>query len=86
MKNTAKTIAGIISIVLFLVFFVVCFMIFPEIGEKILYGNHPPNKKTEKLEYSDIILSGNYECLESASINARGDLPKFIKEFNDCNT
>ena len=61
------------------------FIIYPDIGEKILYGKHPPGKKSEPLEYSKIITSGNYNCMESASIKARGDLSRFVKEFNECN-
>ena len=55
-------------------------------GEKILYGKHPPGKDSEILQYSDIILSEDYECLEAASLKARGDLPKFVKEFNECHS
>lgn len=65
--------------------YVTSFIIFPEIGEKILYGKHPPEEKYKQLEYSQIITSGNYNCMETASIKAQGDLPKFIKEFNKCN-
>lgn len=86
MKTTAKQIAGISTIVLFSIFFVLSFIVFPETGEKILYGKHPPNKKSEVLEYSQIITSGNYQCMESASIRANGDLPTFVKEFNKCNS
>ena len=53
-------------------------------GEKILYGKHPPEKDSEILQYSEIILSDDYECIESASLKAKGDLPKFEKEFNKC--
>ena len=45
-----------------------------------------PEKNSEPLEYSEIILSGNYNCMESASIKADGDLPKFVKEFNIFNS
>ena len=45
-----------------------------------------PEKNSELLEYSEIILSGNYYCMESASIKADGDLPKFVKEFNIFNS
>lgn len=61
------------------------FLVYPEIGEKMLYGKHPPGKDPEFLNYSDIILSENYECMESSSIKAKGDLQKFVKEFNECN-
>ena len=86
MKITAKPIAGISLVVLFSIFFVLSFVIFPETGEKILYGKHPPNKKSESLEYSQIITSGNYKCMESASLRANGDLPTFVIEFNKCNS
>ena len=86
MKATAKQIAGISIAILFSVFFVLSFIIFPETGEKILYGKHPPNKKSEPLEYSQIITSGNFQCMESASLKANGDLPNFVTEFNKCNS
>ena len=86
MKATAKQIAGISIVILFSIFFVLSFGIFPETGEKILYGKHPPNKKSESLEYSQIITSGNYQCMESASLKANGDLPNFVTEFNKCNS
>jgi hypothetical protein len=86
MKATAKQIAGISIVVLFSIFFVLSFVVFPETGEKILYGKHPPNKKSELLEYSQIIKSGNYQCIESASFKANGDLPTFVIEFNKCNS
>lgn len=86
MKTTAKQIAGISVAILFSIFFVLSFVIFPETGEKILYGKHPPNKKAEPLEYSQIITSGNYQCIESASLKANGDLPNFVIEFNKCNS
>ena len=85
MKGTAKQIAGISTVILFSVFFVLSFVVFPETGEKILYGKHPPNKKSEPLEYSQIITSENYQCMESASLKAKGDLPTFVMEFNKCN-
>ena len=53
-------------------------------GEKILYGKHPPGKNSEILQYSDIILSKDYECMEEASLKAKGVLPRFIEEFNRC--
>ena len=61
-------------------------VISPETGEKILYGKHPPGKSVTNLEYSEIILSGNYMCMESASSKANGILPNFVEEFNKCNT
>jgi len=60
-------------------------VISPETGEKILYGKNPPGKSTTNLEYSEIILSGNYGCIESASSKANGNLPNFVREFNKCN-
>ncbi|KFM16872.1 hypothetical protein AAA799B03_00649 [Marine Group I thaumarchaeote SCGC AAA799-B03] len=86
MKATAKQIAGIGIVILFSIFFVLSFVVFPETGEKILYGKHPPNKKSEPLAYSQIITSGNYQCIESASMRANGDLPTFVMEFNKCNS
>ncbi len=84
MRSTG--ILGMVSVaVAFGIIFILFFTIFPDIGEKILYGKHPPEKKSEPLKYGQIITSGNYECMESASIKAQGDLPKFVKEFNDCN-
>lgn len=56
----------------------------PELGEKILYGKKGLEQK-QNLGYSEIIISGNYQCMESSAILANGNLPKFIKEFNDCN-
>ena len=64
--------------------FIIAFVIFPEIGEKILYGKHPPGKQNEVLEYSEIILTGDFECLESSSAKAKGNLEEFVKEFNKC--
>ena len=85
MRHASKNAALIILFVLFSIFFIVSFVVFPDVGEKILYGKHPPQKKTEQLKYSQIILSGNYDCMELASLKAKGDLPRFVKEFNDCN-
>ena len=68
----------------FSIILVVSFGIYPDIGEKILYGKHPPGEKSVPLEYSEIIASKNYHCIESASLKANGNLPKFVKEFNDC--
>lgn len=85
MKLSSNKIIAITLIVLFTAIFVISFVIYPDIGEKILYGKHPPEEKSNPLEYSQIITSKNYNCMESASIKAQGDLPKFIKEFNDCN-
>lgn len=86
MKFSLRNLTGLILIVFFSVIFVISFVIFPDMGEKILYGKHPPNKKSEPLQYTEIILSGNFNCMEIASIEAKGDLPKFVKEFNDCNS
>ena len=72
-------------ILVFTINFIFAFSVYPEIGEKILYGKHPPGTDSKTLQYSDIILSKNYECMETASIKAKGDLPRFIKEFNECN-
>ena len=60
------------------------FVISPETGEKILYGKNPPDKVTTHIEYSEIILSEDYQCLESASELAQGNLSKFVDEFNIC--
>ena len=85
MKWSTRNLIGIPLIVLFSIIFVISFVIYPDIGEKILYGKHPPTKeKQEQLTYSEIILSGKYECMESSSIEAKGNLPKFIQEFNNC--
>ena len=86
MKSSPKIISVISIFIIFSIFIVVSFVAYPEVGEKILYGKHPPEKKLEYLEYSQIILSGNYECMESASLKANGELPKFVKEFNECNS
>jgi hypothetical protein len=80
-----KKIVGISVILLFLIIFVASFVIYPDVGEKILYGKHPPEKKYVHLEYSEIIVSGKYDCMESASLEGNGDLPKFVKKFNECN-
>ena len=78
-------IIGITMGVIFLTAFLISFILYPEIGEKILYGKHPPTKIEERLTYSEIITSGNYKCIESATDKAHGDLEKFVDEFNDCN-
>jgi hypothetical protein len=84
-KWSTRNFIGFPLIVIFSIIFVVSFVIYPEIGEKILYGKHPPKQeKPEYLTYSEIILSGKYSCMESASIEAKGVLPKFIQEFNNC--
>lgn len=82
---TLNRIVLISAIGVFAAIYVTSFIMFPEIGEKILYGKHPPEEKYKQLEYSQIITSENYNCMETASIKAQGDLPKFIKEFNECN-
>ena len=85
MKWSTRNVIGYPLIGIFSVIFVVSFVIYPDIGEKILYGKHPPKQeKLEQLTYSEIILSGEYSCMESASIDAKGKLPKFIQEFNNC--
>ena len=68
-----------------LMFSIIVFVLYPDIGEKILYGKHPPDKKKILLEYSEIIMSGKYGCMESASKSAKGNFEKFVREFNDCN-
>ena len=85
MKGATKKTILFSIIVVFALFYLISFLAYPEIGEKVLYGKHPPGKNAEILEYSEIILSENYECLESSSFKAKGDLSKFVKEFNDCN-
>ena len=60
------------------------FVISPDVGEKILYGKNPPGKVLVNLEYSEIIVSGDYSCMESASQKAHGNLKKFVEEFNLC--
>lgn len=86
MKWSFNKIIGLILIVLFSIFFIISFIAFPDVGEKILYGKNPPEKKSEPLDYSQIIVSGNYNCMESASIKAGGNLSDFIKAFNICNS
>ena len=85
MNLSVKQITSTSIVILFSVFFIISFVIYPDIGEKILYGKNPPGKESQYLEYSQIITSGNYECIESASHKAKGVLTKFVKEFNDCN-
>ena len=60
------------------------FVISPDVGEKILYGKNPPGKVLVNLEYSEIIVSGDYSCMESASQKGDGNLKKFVEEFNLC--
>ena len=84
-NNSVKKITGIVLIAFFSVLMVVSFVIYPDVGEKILYGKNPPGKVSAPLEYSEIIKSGNYECIESSSLKANGNLPKFVDEFNKCN-
>lgn len=85
MKRTTNNTVGLGITIFFAIIFVVSFIVFPETGEKILYGKHPPEGRTEQLTYSQIIKSENYKCLETASYKAQGDLSKFVNEFNDCN-
>ena len=84
MQKNIKKIIAIIIILVFTIFVVMTSIVYPEAGERILYGKKGLEKK-QHLEYSEIILSGNYACMESASNSADGDLPKFVKEFNECN-
>lgn len=84
MKNSIKKISVISIFFLVSVFIIIVSFVNPELGEKILYGKKGLEKK-QHLEYSEIIISGNYQCMESAAIIADGNLPKFVKEFNDCN-
>jgi hypothetical protein len=85
MKITLNQIVSVSVIITFTIIFVISFIIYPDIGAKILYGKHPPENEYKHLEYSQIITSGNYKCMESASNNAQGNLKKFIDEFNKCN-
>ena len=75
---------GLGIIIFFSVTLFYSFVISPDVGEKILYGKHPPGKILVNLEYSEIIVSGDYSCLESASQKAGGNLKKFVEEFNLC--
>ena len=77
------TVLGIIIFFSAIVFY--SSVISPETGEKILYGKHSPSKSATNLEYSEIILSGNYACMESASSKANGNMSNFVEEFNKCN-
>ena len=86
MKRSVKITITTSVIIVFTITYIIAFLVYPEMGEKILYGKHPPGKDSEILQYSDIILSEDYECLEAASLKARGDLPKFVKEFNECHS
>ena len=78
-------ITGVALIAFFSVLMIVSFVIFSDVGEKILYGKNPPGKVSEYLEYGEIVKSNNYECMESSSLKAKGSLPEFVKEFNKCN-
>ena len=84
MNRTRKIGAGMAGTVLMVS--VIVFLLYPEIGEKILYGKHPPDKKKILLEYSEIVTSGKFDCMESASKSAKGNFEKFVREFNDCNS
>jgi len=80
----------VISLIMFVsVLTIYSSVISPETGEKILYGKHPPAKNptenSSNLEYSEIITSGNYDCLESASLKANENLSEFVAGFNRCN-
>lgn len=72
------------TVMLFLGFIILVSFVNPELGEKILYGKKGIEKK-QYLEYSEIITSGNYQCMESSAILADGNFLKFVKEFNICN-
>ena len=77
---------GLTLIAFFSVFLVISFVIYPDVGEKILYGKNPPEKENlVHMEYSEIVVSGNYDCMESASMKSRGNLSDFVEEFNRCN-
>ena len=82
---SVEKITGLGVIIFFSILLFFAFAVFPDIGEKILYGKHPPGKQVTNLDYSEIVLSENYSCMESASEIAKGDLPKFVEEFNKCN-
>ncbi len=85
MDWSTRKIIGLPLIAFVSIIMVVSFVIYPDIGEKILYGKHPPEKeKLEQMTYSEIIVSGNYNCMESASATAKGNLHNFIREFNEC--
>ena len=75
---------GLGIIIFFSVTLFYSFVISPDVGEKILYGKNPPGKVLVNLEYSEIIVSGDYSCMESASQKAHGNLKKFVEEFNLC--
>jgi len=83
-QKSLKKIIAISIIFIFSTFIMINFIIYPEIGEKVLYGKRGLEKK-QHLEYSEIIISGNYACMESAAISADDNLPRFVKEFNECN-
>ena len=84
MKGPTKKNITITLAVIFAIFYTLSFLAFPDVGEKILYGKHPPGKDIVTMEYSEIILSEDYECMESASLEAKGNLETFVSEFNDC--
>ena len=84
MRNSFKKMIVIILIFIFSGFVFFVSYVNPELGERILYGKKGLEKK-QYLEYSEIIISGNYDCMESASNVADGNLPLFVKEFNKCN-
>ena len=75
MKLSINKMAGITTMILFSVIFTISFIIYPEVGEKILYGKHPPQKEIEKIQkYNEIINTKNYKCMESASLKSNGDV------------
>ena len=84
MQKNLKKIIVFALVLIISTLIVITTVVYPETGERILYGKKGLEKK-QHLEYSDIILSGNYDCMESASILADGNLPRFVEKFNECN-
>ena len=83
-KLSLNKIIGLGILIFFSTTLFYSFVISPDVGEKILYGKNPPGKITTHLTYSEIIISGDYKCMESASLIAHGNLPRFVEEFNLC--
>ena len=44
--------------IIFSIFLIVSFVVYPDLGEKILYGKHPP-KKTEQMVVENKGIEGN---------------------------
>ena len=95
MKLSLGKIIGLFIGIAFSILLVVPFIVYPEMGERILYGKHPPMKNLEHSEtitpkvhlgYSEIMTSGNDKCIEYANGKSDGDLNKFVDEFNYCNS